>query len=178
MWVCASVLAPRANETGTGGAGLVPEPRSFTVTNESDKNMSSNNPNEIPCPPILPGAPLPTARTAHKQGGLGSIAAMNAEAATLKHSHYKKDVSHLKMIDVYRVMALYNVTDSAIAHAIKKLLVSGGRGVKGKEQDYREAIDSIVRALDMMEEDKAGEAPVLLADTLNPMHNNYGKQPS
>lgn len=71
----------------------------------------------------------------------------------IKHSHYKKDVSHLQMVDVYRVLKLFEVTDPAIQHAIKKLLVAGGRGAKEIEQDYREAGDSINRALQMIAED-------------------------
>lgn len=71
----------------------------------------------------------------------------------MKHSHYFKDVSHLKTVDVYRVLALFGVTDQAIGHAIKKLLVAGGRGGKDVERDLREAVDSINRALQMRAED-------------------------
>jgi len=71
----------------------------------------------------------------------------------MSYSHYFKDVSHLQSIDVYRVLALYGVTDPCIQHAVKKLLVSGGRGGKDYEQDLREAIDSIQRCLDMRAED-------------------------
>jgi len=70
------------------------------------------------------------------------------------HDHYKKDVSHLKMIDVYRVCDLFGVTDQAIGHAVKKLLCSGIRGSKDMEQDIHEAVDSLNRKLEMMEEDK------------------------
>jgi hypothetical protein len=76
-----------------------------------------------------------------------------ANTPVLIHSHYKKDVSHLHMVDVYRVLKLFEVTDPAIQHAIKKLLVAGGRGAKETEQDYREAVDSINRALQMIAED-------------------------
>lgn len=76
-----------------------------------------------------------------------------ANEPTAIHSHYKKDVSHLHMVDVYRVLKLFEVTDPAIQHAIKKLLVAGGRGAKEMEQDYREAVDSINRALEMIAED-------------------------
>lgn len=70
------------------------------------------------------------------------------------HSHYKKDVSHLQMVDVYRVLKLFEVTNPAIQHAIKKLLVAGGRGAgKDIECDLREAGDSINRALQMIAED-------------------------
>lgn len=71
-----------------------------------------------------------------------------------KHSHYLKDVSHLNKIDVYRVLELFEVTDPGIQHAIKKLLVAGGRGVKDQTQDYQEAIDSIKRSIEMIEEDR------------------------
>lgn len=71
-----------------------------------------------------------------------------------KHSHYFKDVSHLKDIDVYRVLKLFNVTDPCVQHAVKKLLVAGGRGAgKDIERDLREAVDSINRALQMIAED-------------------------
>lgn len=70
------------------------------------------------------------------------------------HSHYYKDVTHLKTVDVYRVLKLFNVTDPCIQHAIKKLLVAGGRGAgKNTERDLREAVDSINRALQMIAED-------------------------
>ena len=73
----------------------------------------------------------------------------------MKHSHYHKDVSRLQMIDVYRVLALYAVTDPCIQHAVKKLLVAGGRGAgKDISQDIQEAIDSLERWKDMREEDK------------------------
>lgn len=71
----------------------------------------------------------------------------------IKHSHYKKDVSRLKMIDVYRVLSLFEVTDPCIQHAVKKLLCAGKRGGKSKEQDIREAVDSLNRALQMIAED-------------------------
>jgi len=57
-----------------------------------------------------------------------------------KHSHYFKDVRHLDYVDVYRVLQLFNVTDNAIGHAIKKLLVA-------------EAIDSLERWLELNAED-------------------------
>ncbi len=75
-------------------------------------------------------------------------------AQTRKHSHYFKDVSHLKDIDVYRVIKLFNVSDPCVQHAVKKLLVAGGRGAgKDIERDLREAVDSINRALQMIAED-------------------------
>lgn len=71
----------------------------------------------------------------------------------VKHSHYKKDVSHLKMIDVYRVAQLFGVTDHCEFHALKKILCAGKRGNKDYEKDIREAIDSLNRRLQMIAED-------------------------
>lgn len=72
-----------------------------------------------------------------------------------KHNHYFKDVSNLKTIDVYRVLDLFNVTNPCLQHAIKKLLVAGGRGAgKDIERDLREAVDSINRGLQMLAEDE------------------------
>ena len=69
-----------------------------------------------------------------------------------KHSHYFKDVSKLQSIDVYRVLDLFFVTDPCLQHSIKKLLVSGSRGVKSVEKDVQEAIDSLIRWQEMQKE--------------------------
>lgn len=75
----------------------------------------------------------------------------------MKHSHYFKDVRNLETIDVYRVLSLFNVTDPCIQHAVKKLLVAGGRGA-GKDvgRDVQEAIDSLERFKEMRAEDTIG----------------------
>lgn len=70
-----------------------------------------------------------------------------------KHSHYKKDVSNLKFVDVYRVLDLFEVTHPAVQHAAKKVLCAGQRGAKDWVKDIQEAIDSLQRALDMAKED-------------------------
>jgi len=70
-----------------------------------------------------------------------------------KHNHYYKDVSLLKVVDVYRVLALFNVTDPCLQHAIKKLLVAGGRGHKDIDKDIQEAIDTLERWKEMQDED-------------------------
>lgn len=75
---------------------------------------------------------------------------------THQHSHYFKDVTNLKKVDVYRVIKLFGVDDPCIQHAVKKLLVAGGRGVKDKQKDIQEAIDSLNRFLEMCKEDEDG----------------------
>lgn len=70
-----------------------------------------------------------------------------------QHQHYFKSVQHLSHVDVYRVCTLFGVTDPCLAHAVKKLLVAGGRGGKDQTQDVQEAIDSCTRFLQMRRED-------------------------
>lgn len=78
-----------------------------------------------------------------------------------KHPHYHKNVRHLETIDVYRVLALFNVTDPCIQHAVKKLLVAGGRGAgKDINKDIQEAIDSLQRFQEMRAEDVAPTSDV------------------
>lgn len=86
-----------------------------------------------------------------------SAAAQEPAGATnagRKHSHYFKDVSSLQTVDVYRVLSLFNVTDPCLQHAVKKLLVAGGRGA-GKDigRDVAEAIDTLTRWQEMRAED-------------------------
>jgi hypothetical protein len=50
------------------------------------------------------------------------------------------------IIDVYDVLDAFNVSNPATAHAIKKLLCTGSRGLKDWETDLQEAIDSLERA--------------------------------
>ena len=70
-----------------------------------------------------------------------------------KYPHYYKDVKHLETVDVYRVLHLFNVTDPCLQHAIKKLLVAGGRGAKDITKDVAEAIVTLQRWQELREED-------------------------
>lgn len=70
------------------------------------------------------------------------------------HPHYFKDVSYLDYIDVYRVLDLFEVTNPAVAHAVKKLLVAGNRGTKDQDKDIQEAIDSLLRYQEMIRENE------------------------
>lgn len=70
-----------------------------------------------------------------------------------KHAHYHKSVEHLSSVDIYRVLELFGVTDQALGHAIKKLLVAGNRGVKNMDRDVQEAIDTLQRWQEMQAED-------------------------
>jgi hypothetical protein len=87
---------------------------------------------------------------------------LNSKASQVEHDykeisqeykHYKKDVSNLNSIDVYRVLKLFDVKDPALQHAVKKILCAGDRGTKDKVQDIQEAIASLNRFLEMIKED-------------------------
>jgi len=54
-------------------------------------------------------------------------------------------------IDVYDVLKAFDVVNPATQHAIKKLLKGGERGFKDVNKDYQEAIDSILRAIELNE---------------------------
>jgi hypothetical protein len=82
------------------------------------------------------------------------------------HSHYFKDVSHLGTVDVYRVLALFQVADPCLQHAVKKLLCAGGRGAKNDVKDVREAMDSLTRWQQMRLEDERGALEVKLAEAM------------
>lgn len=93
-----------------------------------------------------------------------------------KHSHYFKDVSNLTHIDVYRVCDLFNVTDPCLQHAVKKLLVAGGRGAgKNIQQDVQEAIDTLNRWIEMQNENEAKQQPPILTKQPNPLINQDKK---
>lgn len=70
----------------------------------------------------------------------------------MKHKHYFKPCP-FNHIDIYRVIRLFEINDPCLQHALKKIMVSGGRGSKTGSQDIQEAIDSLNRYLDMMAED-------------------------
>lgn len=72
---------------------------------------------------------------------------------TRAYNHYFKPVEGLTHIDVYRVLQLFGVTDPCIQHAVKKLLVAGGRGAKDIRKDVAEAIVSLKRWEEMREEE-------------------------
>jgi hypothetical protein len=69
-----------------------------------------------------------------------------------EYGHYFRLVP-FQLIDVYRVLLVFGVTDPCLQHAIKKLLVAGGRGHKDSQKDIQEAIDSLKRWQQMRKEE-------------------------
>lgn len=53
------------------------------------------------------------------------------------------------IVDLYDIGTAYNLSHP-LFHALKKILVAGGRGAKGKQQDLEEAIASIRCAIDTL----------------------------
>lgn len=78
----------------------------------------------------------------------------------MKHNHYFKPVpAGTTHVDVYRVLSMFSVTNPCIQHAVKKLLVAGGRGAgKDVTKDVQEAVDSLVRWQGMQQEDMGQKA--------------------
>lgn len=112
---------------------------------------------------IVKGDPiaLAQARTAPFPKTIAAAAVEAGESSALKaagigiYGKYFRDVSHLTKIDVYRVLQLFGVTDQAVGHAIKKLLLAGVRtGGKDFEKDIGEAMDTLARRKAMLEEDR------------------------
>jgi len=66
----------------------------------------------------------------------------------LKKNKYQRQVPTTN-IDVYDVLKAFEVTQPAVAHAVKKLLAPGKRGAKTWLQDIGEARDSLIRAIEM-----------------------------
>lgn len=76
-----------------------------------------------------------------------------AGVVSKKHSHYYRPCP-FPLVDVYRVLRLFNVKNQEIGHAIKKLLCSGLRGAKDHDKDVQEAIDTLLRHLEMNKEER------------------------
>jgi hypothetical protein len=63
------------------------------------------------------------------------------------------------LVDVYDVLAAFQVSFPAAQHAVKKLLCPGQRGVKDAMQDLSEARSSIDRAMQLLEARKTITQP-------------------
>jgi len=67
-------------------------------------------------------------------------------------SKYSRRIGR-EIVDVYDVLMVFNVTNPATQHAIKKLLMPGNRGHKDKITDLKESYQSIARAIELESED-------------------------
>lgn len=69
----------------------------------------------------------------------------------VEHSHYYKEIKPGVVVDVYNVCDAFKMP-AAVDHAVKKLLASGDRGYKDQRQDIEEAIKSLRRQLEIIDE--------------------------
>ncbi len=72
--------------------------------------------------------------------------------------HYFKKCP-FDVVDVYRVLDLFNVWHPCLQHAVKKLLCAGRRGSKDLRKDVQEAIATLTRMLDMLDEEEQAAEP-------------------
>lgn len=63
---------------------------------------------------------------------------------------YQREIKPGVYVDVYDIADAYELSP-AIYHAVKKLLIPGGRGAKSEVQDLQEAIGSVQRRIDKLE---------------------------
>ena len=63
-------------------------------------------------------------------------------------SKYRKLIKGVEL-DVYDVLVAFDITNPGLQHALKKLLLTGGRGYKNFDEDADEAIVSINRAKEL-----------------------------
>ena len=73
---------------------------------------------------------------------------MNETSEVDNGNKYRKIIKG-SAVDVYDILLAYEIVNPALQHAIKKMLVAGGRGYKDKNTDLREAIWSIERAMEL-----------------------------
>lgn len=73
---------------------------------------------------------------------------------TRKYNHYFRPIPPgVTAIDLYRFAEMFEITDSSLFHAVKKIVAAGKRGSKTVEQDVQEAIDSLQRWQEMRREE-------------------------
>jgi len=73
-----------------------------------------------------------------------------------RYRHYYRPCPY-EQVDIYRVLLLFGVTDPCLQHAIKKLMVAGGRGAKDISRDVEEAIVTLRRWQAMRQEESGAE---------------------
>lgn len=77
---------------------------------------------------------------------------------TVERNKYEREIIGINgeraVVDVYRTISAFDVTDPACQHAIKKLLCMGLRGHKDVITDLDDAIDSLNKMKTYLEQTK------------------------
>ena len=76
---------------------------------------------------------------------------LSEELDSMSINKYNKPCKGIT-IDVYDVLKAFDVTCPAMQHAIKKCLMAGKRGAKDAVQDMNEAIQSIERSKELLDQ--------------------------
>ena len=66
-------------------------------------------------------------------------------------SKYHREILPGVWVDVYDVLAAFEVSDAGYQHAIKKMLATGKRGHKGEAEDRKDVLASVVRSNERFE---------------------------
>lgn len=76
----------------------------------------------------------------------------------MERNKYEREIIGINgeraIVDVYRTLSAFSVTDPACQHAIKKLLCMGLRGHKDVTTDLDDAIDSLNKMKAYLEQTK------------------------
>lgn len=65
------------------------------------------------------------------------------------NSKYHREIKPGVWVDVYDVLAAWQVQNPALQHLVKKALQPGARGHKSREQDLSDIVASAVRAKEL-----------------------------
>ena len=77
---------------------------------------------------------------------------ITGKSKNIYHKKFTNRMLATKTADVYDVINMFSVTNPMVQHALKKLLVTGGRsGGKSELQDLKEAAMSIEQAIKELE---------------------------
>jgi ribosomal protein L33 len=76
---------------------------------------------------------------------------LSEELDSMSINKYNKQCKGIT-IDVYDVLKAFDVTCPAMQHSIKKCLMAGKRGAKDAAQDMNEAIQSIERSKELLDQ--------------------------
>ena len=71
-----------------------------------------------------------------------------------KHNHYWFDLQGFDNADIYRLIALLNITHPCAQHIFKKVVCAGNRGHKDMLQDVADIEDTAKRWAEMLIEDE------------------------
>lgn len=64
---------------------------------------------------------------------------------------YQREIKPGVFVDVYDVLAAWEVKNPALQHLVKKALQPGGRGHKSTQQDLHDILASAARAIELEE---------------------------